>query len=251
MRKATCAMASYVMVFVFYFFCLAILTSCGSMPYEAVSGGTEETSSGSALSMSQDSSSATSSGNKEIQSASATQSTETTSGDVLCVYVCGAVSQPGVYQLPAGSRVYAAIAAAGGLASDADPRQINQAAVLNDGQQITVLTKEEIASGAAVPGAGDTATGGTGTSAAGSAGAGGTAAGGSGTGNSGGTQKVNINTATAEELQTLSGIGASRARDIINYRAENGSFQSIEDIMKVTGIKTALFNKIKDQITVN
>ena len=204
------------------------------MPYEAVSGSSLEGSSSARENFSgQDSSSASSSGNKEIERTSGAEETGSTSEDVLCVYICGAVVRPGVYELPTGSRVYAAIEAAGGFTEEADPRQVNQAAVLADGQQITVLTREELASGAGVPGTGNGASpAADGVEAKRSA-------------------RVNINTATAEELETLSGIGESRAQDIIAYRTENGSFQSIEDIMKVTGIKQALFNKIKDEITVN
>ena len=62
--------------------------------------------------------------------------------------------------------------------------------------------------------------------------------------------KVNINTASKEELLSLKGIGDSRAEDIINYRTENGKFAAIEDIMKVPGIKQGAFNKIKDNIKV-
>ena len=67
---------------------------------------------------------------------------------------------------------------------------------------------------------------------------------------SGGDGKVNLNTAGKEELMTLNGIGESRAADIIRYREEQGPFQSIEDIMKIPGIKDASFEKIKDRISV-
>ena len=63
--------------------------------------------------------------------------------------------------------------------------------------------------------------------------------------------KVNINTASAEELKTLSGIGDTRAESIIRYREEQGGFQSVEDLMNVEGIKEGVFEKIKDRITVN
>ena len=65
-----------------------------------------------------------------------------------------------------------------------------------------------------------------------------------------GQSRVNLNTATKEEFMTLKGIGESRAEDIIRYREESGGFRSIEDIMKVPGIKDAGFQKIKDRITV-
>lgn len=228
-------MAAFVMVFIF-FFCSSILTSCGSFAYEAVSGSSsEDTSSDAESAMSQDSTSGSSSGNQENDNDSEKAGSASASSDVLVVYVCGAVASPGVYELPAGSRVYAAIAAAGGITQNADPRQINQAAELTDGQQITVLTKEELEKGTAVPGAD----------------AGGTTAAASAAGTEVSGAKVNINTASAQELTSLPGIGDSRALDIISYRTENGGFKSIEDIMKVSGIKTALFNRIKDKITVN
>ena len=64
------------------------------------------------------------------------------------------------------------------------------------------------------------------------------------------SDKVNINTASAEELMTLSGIGESKAAQIVSYRESNGAFQKIEDIMKISGIKEGVFSKIKDCITV-
>lgn len=149
------------------------------------------------------------------------------------VYVCGAVASPGVYVLPEGSRVYEAVEMAGGLLESADPKALNQARPLADGEQITVLTVEEVQNGeTAEQGAGGSVSVGDGTSA------------GSGDG------KVNINTADEDELMTLSGIGESRAKAIIAYREENGKFESIEDIMKIDGIKEKMFEKIRDSITV-
>ena len=152
------------------------------------------------------------------------------------VYVCGAVRTPGVYRLPAGSRVYQAIGAAGGLTGDAEDRMINQAQTVSDGEQITVPTRTEAASMPQLSENGAPEVKQTG----GSASAGVSADG-----------KVNINTADSAALQTLNGIGASRAEEIIAYREGNGRFGCIEDIMKVSGIKTALFEKIKDRITVD
>ena len=148
--------------------------------------------------------------------------------ETIIVYVCGAVKRSGVVTLPEGSRVYEAIEAAGGLTEDADERLLNQAMMLADGDQITVLTKDEAGTKELQP-----VTNGSG-------------------GTSGETSggKININTADLEALQQLSGIGAAKAADIIAYREANGAFRTIEDIMKVSGIKTALFNRIKDGITV-
>ena len=149
----------------------------------------------------------------------------------ICVYICGAVRKPGVYHLPEFSRVYELIGMAGGLSAEADPVFLNQAQMLSDGEQITVLTKEQTeglgpsGGNAAAPGV----TGQTGQQTGG---------------------RININTADAEELQQLNGIGASRSQDIIAYRESSGGFTCIEDIMKVSGIKHALFEKIRDDITV-
>ena len=153
------------------------------------------------------------------------------------VYVCGAVNAPGVYELPTGSRVYEAIAMAGGMTGEADGRSLNQAAQVADGQQITVYTKEEAEK---LPKNGSGA--GTAEQSAGSGedlSAGGT-----------GKAKVNINTAGREELMTLHGIGAARADAILAYREKHGIFSRIEDIMNVEGIKEKAFAKIRDDIVV-
>ena len=144
------------------------------------------------------------------------------------VHVCGEVANPGIYELPAGSRIYEAVKAAGGFTENAAEESVNLASPIEDGVQIRIYSKEEtetLAAGAA-PFDGFEASG------------------------EGKEPVVNLNTATKEELMTLSGIGESRAEDIIRYREENGGFQNIEDIMKVSGIKDAAFQKIKDRITV-
>ena len=144
------------------------------------------------------------------------------------VHVCGEVANPGIYELPAGSRIYEAVKAAGGFTENAEEESVNLASPIEDGVQIRIYSKDEaetLAAGAA-PFDGFEASG------------------------EGKEPVVNLNTATKEELMTLSGIGESRAEDIIRYREENGGFQNIEDIMKVSGIKDAAFQKIKDRITV-
>ena len=154
-------------------------------------------------------------------------STESDAPELIKVFVCGAVLHAGVYSVPAGSRLFEAIGLAGGMRADADPDYLNQARVLTDGEQIRVPTRAET-EGMETPPAQTSAVGG---------------------GSSDG--KVNINTADIEELQTLSGIGETRAKAIISYRETNGAFERIEEIMNVSGIKTALFNTIKDDITVS
>ena len=154
------------------------------------------------------------------------ESTESEASELIKVFVCGAVMHAGVYCVPAGSRLGEAIELAGGMSGDADPDYLNQARVLTDGEQIRVPTRAET-EGVQAP-AVQTAVGGEESS----------------------HGKVNINTADIEELQTLSGIGETRALAIISYRETNGAFERIEDIMNVSGIKTALFNAIKEDITV-
>jgi competence protein ComEA len=130
----------------------------------------------------------------------------------LTIYVSGAVATPGVYTLPKGSRVDAAIQAAGGFAPGAETESINLAALLEDGQQINV------------PGVVDTSHVNVG--------------------------RVNINTATTSELDALPGIGPTTAQAIVDYRLQHGSFKFIQDIQNVPGIGSATYDRIKDYITV-
>ena len=159
------------------------------------------------------------------------------------IHVCGLVGTPGVYGLPAGSRVYEAIEAAGGFSEAAVPDYLNLAQVLEDGMKIQVPDREQAEEWKArgLTQSGISMGGGT---------AGVQTSGRTGSGEGGSKARVNLNTATREELMTLRGIGASRADDIIHYRQEFGGFKSIEDIMNVSGIKNAAFEKIKDSITV-
>ena len=158
-----------------------------------------------------------------------------TENTVIYVDVTGAVKAPGVYTLPTGSRVFEAIALAGGAREDASLENLNQAGILQDGQQIRVYTEEEAAQMAqqgslpSLPGA-ETA---------------------AGQEEGQEASKVNINTAGKDELMTLTGIGETRAEAILAYRQETGGFQAPEDLMQVEGIKEKTFEKLKDQITVN
>ena len=171
---------------------------------------------------------------------------DTLSGEdmpLVYIHVCGLVSTPGVYGLPAGSRVYEAIEAAGGFSEAAVPDYLNLAQVLEDGMKIQVPDREQAEEWKA---RGLTQSG----ISAGAVSAGVQTPGGTGTGEGGAKAMVNLNTASKEELMTLRGIGESRAEDIIHYREAFGGFRSIEDIMNVSGIKNAAFEKIKDSITV-
>ena len=145
------------------------------------------------------------------------------------VYICGAVASPGVYTLPGGSRVVQAVEAAGGFLPDAEEKILNLARKIEDGEQITVWTREEAENMEST----ETPQQNTG-----------------GTEQASGSGKVNLNTAGKEELMTLSGIGESRADAIIAYREANGPFGSVEEIMNIEGIKEKMFEKIRGSIEV-
>lgn len=142
-----------------------------------------------------------------------------TDSEGVYVHICGEVMEPGVYELPEGSRIFEAVKVAGGLTSEADDASLNMAEKVSDGMQIVILSHDEALEKSAVELEAKSGL-------------------------------VNINTASREQLMTLSGIGEARAEDIIRYREESGGFKSIEDIKKVPGIKDAAYLKIKDNITV-
>ena len=135
----------------------------------------------------------------------------------LFVYVCGAVMYPGVYELEAGSRIVAAIEAAGGFSEDAAEETINLAEHISDGMQIIVQTKEQADALQYVKEMQKSG-------------------------------RINLNTATVEDLCALNGIGESKAEAIIAYRMEIGAYKSIEQLKEVTGIGESLFNKIKSSV---
>ena len=145
----------------------------------------------------------------------------TTQETVIFVDIKGAVKNPGVYQMKVGDRVKDALEAAGGLTSEADSQKVNLAKRLED-QMVIVVPKvgeeaEEIPAG--VTSKEEAKEG-----------------------------KVNINTATVEELKTLKGVGEKKAEAIIEYRKKNGSFQTKEDLMKVRGIGKKLFESFQERI---
>lgn len=151
------------------------------------------------------------------------------------VHVSGAVEKPGLYQLSAGARVNDALVVAGGLSAEADrqwfEKTVNLAQKLSDGVKLYIPFKGEVSSASFSQETGMVA--------------------GEQTLFSQDTQgKVNINRASVSQLDSLSGIGPAYAQRIIDYRNNNGPFNSIEDIMKVRGIGQKTFEKIKDQITV-
>lgn len=160
------------------------------------------------------------------------------------VYVCGEVNCPGVYEMEAGQRLFEAVELAGGFTEEAASDYLNLAEPVGDGMKIQVPDREEAQDPAWIGHRANGRTAGTGTGTGAGAGVG------TGAGTDPGPRKVNLNTATKEELMTLTGIGESRAEDILRYRSEQGAFTCIEDIMNVSGIKEGAFAKIKDQIEV-
>ncbi|SCY61384.1 competence protein ComEA [Lachnospiraceae bacterium XBB2008] len=149
------------------------------------------------------------------------------------VHVCGAVINPGVYELGPEDRVFTAVEAAGGFTEEASQDYVNLAERVADGMKITIPTVEELAAIEADSGTGT-----------------GTAVfaaieypGGSGS-------LININTADEKLLTSITGIGETRAKAIIAYREEHGPFAQTDDIKNVSGIGESTYNKLKDEITV-
>lgn len=132
------------------------------------------------------------------------------------VHVCGAVNQPGLKVLPAGSRAYDALELAGGFSQEADLSAVNLAAFVEDGQQLYFPTKEEAVSRE------ETSDG-----------------------------KIDLNSADEALLCTLPGIGSSRARAILQYRKEKGRFNEVEELLEIPGIKDNVFNQIRDLVKIN
>lgn len=169
------------------------------------------------------------------------------------VHVVGEVREPGVYELPGGARVQAALEAAGGPTKKAVLSGVNLARAVLDGEQIAVPNAREAAAlsataggpaapdGAAGPGSGAAGTGAAGTGAAGS---------GAGGGSANGTGLVNLNTADSATLQTLPRIGPALAQRIIEWREANGGFSAVDQLTSVTGIGEKTFEGMRDRVTV-
>jgi competence protein ComEA len=143
----------------------------------------------------------------------------------LIVHVAGWVAEPGVYELPEGSRVIDAIEAAGGAKRDAELAALNLAAPLTDGQQVLVPRASD-----AVPPPGTAPP--------------------TGSATTGGATLVNINAASAVELETLPGIGEVLAATIVQYREEHGPFTSVDQLMDVSGIGEVTLEEIRDLVTI-
>ncbi len=165
----------------------------------------------------------TSSSQAQIEEISTEESEEPSQ---LVIDVKGAVAKPGLYTLEAGARVNDAVEAAGGLTNQADPKSINLAQKLSDEAVVYVASKDENISVVASPTASSAIS------------------------PEGNESKVNLNTATEADLQTISGIGAKRAADIIAYREANGGFQSVDDLNNVSGIGDKTMESIRPYVTV-
>ena len=171
------------------------------------------------------------------QISNTTNEADSSDKEKIVVHITGAVCNEGVYELDENSRIADVIKMAGGLKEDVDLKQINLAYMLEDGMKInipskddkttdnniendeTYITKEDVTSS-------------------------------NNTNLNNKISKININTATQEELETLPGIGPSIATKIINFRKENGKFKKIVDIKNVNGIGESKFNKIKEFIKI-
>ncbi len=149
-----------------------------------------------------------------------TQTTTSVPQQIILVDIKGAVKKPGVYELPVNARLHELVNVAGGLTDDAEDRQVNMAIVLADQQLVYIPRKgETVEQTNQTPQAGN-------------------------------ESKVNINTASAEELQTLTGIGEKKAQAIIDYRTQNGNFQSIDQLTEVDGFGEKTVEKLRDSITI-
>lgn len=157
----------------------------------------------------------------ESSAGAATVGTAKTPAAELIVDVVGKVRKPGIVTVPKGSRVYEAIEAAGGLKGRVDTASLNMARVLADGEQILVGIEPVGAP------------------------AGGVAAPGSPAGG-----KINLNTATAEQLDTLPGVGPVTAKAILDWRQKNGRFGAVEDLLDVKGIGDATLAELRDYVSV-
>lgn len=142
----------------------------------------------------------------------ATEEASVSVSGVIQVHVVGEIAQPGLYELPLGSRVQDAIAAAGEFTDDAIQHSVNLARVLSDGEQLVVLGPDDLM-----------------------------------TGSSGGL--ISLNRATEDQLDELPGVGPALASRILEYRQSLGSFSDIRQLREVSGIGEKLFAKIKDLVT--
>lgn len=154
----------------------------------------------------------------------------TISANKIYIHVAGAVANPGLYALPEDSRVNDAIEAAGGFSENANKDSLNLARVLTDGEQVSVpvIQSESVSASESDAGSGDRST----------------------VASAAVSSKVNINTASEADLDALPGIGPSTAKKIVADRTANGSFKSIDDLSRVSGIGDKKLEALRDYITV-
>lgn len=158
---------------------------------------------------------------QEDEAGGAGRAEDEKAGPGVMVHICGCVINPGVYEVPDGSRVYEVIGLAGGFAPGAAESFLNLAETVSDGQKLVVPSLDEVESDPYGQAFADGVDG-----------------------------LININTADKGRLMTLPGIGETRAEAIIAWRETNGAFRTTEEIMQVSGIKEAAYEKIKQLITV-
>lgn len=152
------------------------------------------------------------SGCKSENTIDLTPNTPVSNSSRIIVYVCGEIMYPGIYELDDSSLLIDLINKAGGVTKGAKLDNLNLAAVLNNNAMILIPSKTE--------------------------------------NDVGNSSLININTATLDELTTLTKVGKAKAQSIIDYRSENGFFQSIEELLNVPGIGEGIYNEIKDSITI-
>ena len=167
----------------------------------------------------------TSSSASDLKTERSSSQTET---QKMFVDIKGAVKNEGVYELSNGSRVTDVVKLAGGFTEDADKKSVNLAEKVTDESVIYVARVDENVAPAT-----------TNSQSNGSA------------QQEESSDKINLNTATLAELQTISGIGAKRAQDIIDYRDANGGFSSVDDLANVSGIGEKILEKLKSEVTVD
>ncbi len=142
---------------------------------------------------------------------------------IAVIDIKGAVKKPGIYRLPAPVRLYQLLQAAGGTLDEADLKRINQAKVINDGSMVYIPKQGEQIPTEATPILTQSETT---------------------------KDKLNINTATLDELVNLEGLGPSKANAVIQYRGEHGGFKSVEELLNVPGIGQRTLSRIKDKVYV-
>lgn len=167
--------------------------------------------------------------NKTIKNQEVKEQRAEKSKENVVVHICGEVKNPGVYRFSETPRVIDVIIKAGGFTKKADKDNINQAQPVEDGKQLVISSKSSSKKKASAKDKSKIFKTEETTSK---------------------DNRIDLNTATREQLLTLPGIGEAKASQIISYREENGSFSQIEDIKKISGIKDGVFNQIRDMITV-